>query len=199
MSVKTLRFGPLPSSSNPDGTTPERHLWDKFIDIPADTRLRIVTLPGGQEVYDGLATRSHSRDYDPGKYQYVMMIQIAAAGDGTPAQFLRAEGDFLVDLTEPEWSRLKSAAPKFAEGPMQTTEGQVWKCKRCGRKTGTRVAAYLHESKDHFGIDPIAEPHRQIEVDTQGLGVAEKLRQESRAAGSVPESDILRQMSANRP
>lgn len=205
--VKTLRFGPLPSKTitvkrqHPDGTsydsieTPPRSEWDKFIDIPPDTRVRVIAMPGSQAIFDGAATRSWSRDLDPGKYRYMMSTNLER-GEEENARYrcVRVEGEFLIDLTEAQFQRLQTAVPRFSS-PIQTSDGPKWVCKRCKRRTDNKIAAFLHESRDHFNIDPIKEPERMMEVELKGAEVVADLRKEAKDAGKVSNKDILKGLS----
>lgn len=181
MSVKTLRFGPLPSRLDEAGQTPPQHTWDKFIDIPPDTNLTIIALPGGAVVIDQKVTRSFSHDFDPGKYRYCMQKMIAGRGDNSPTRVVRAEGEFLIDVTEEQWNALADVSPKAARAT-QTSDGPMWICKvpGCSNKAGTRLAAFLHESRDHFNIDPIKNPERLAEVELAGIETAQVIRNRSR-------------------
>lgn len=196
MSVKTLKFGPLPSKTLKNGHTPPRADWDRFIDIPPDTRVLIVSLPGGQVVHDGLVTRSFSKDFDPGKYRYMMKKDTSAPnpGEGEPGRCLRVEGEFLIDLTEEQWRFLSSAQPK-AHRAAQTSEGPMWICRACNRKSQTRVAAFLHEAQDHYGIDPLKNPERVSEIELQGQMITASQTQAKRAAFGATDGDVLNEMA----
>lgn len=196
MSVKTLRFGPLPSKLNEKGETPPRSEWDKFVDIPPDTRVRVIATPGAQVIFDGPATRSWSRDLDPGKYRYVMSVNLPKADSDVPEPYrcIRAEGEFLVDMTEAQFQKMQSAAPKFTR-TMMTSDGPKWICERCNRKTDNRVAAFLHESVEHHGIDPLKEPERLNEAELAGSAMASELRRTKKAKGQISDADLLKSMS----
>jgi len=197
MSVKTLRFGPLPDAMLPGGMTPPPETWTRFIDIPTDTRVRVISMPSGQIIFDGPVTRSYSRDFDPGKYKYVMQKALPMAEDATHTDFIRAEGEFLIDVTAEQWQRLAAAAPRAASAS-NTSDGPVWVCNMpgCGSKSGTRLAAYLHEAREHFGIDPIKEPEKQIDVDVKGLELKAELGRASKNRGTTTDADLLRGMAS---
>ena len=80
--------------------------WTGVIDIPEDTDVRIEALPSRHVVFEGKVTDSISRNYQPGKYVYVMEKFIAPREDNVPGRSLCTGGEFLVDVTEDQWEQL---------------------------------------------------------------------------------------------
>ncbi len=195
MSLKTLRFGPLPSTTDKEGRTPPRSAWARYIDIPSGTRLLVVALPGQQIVVDAFVTRSFSKDLDPGKYRYVMKKDINGPEDGSPGTCMRVEGEFLIDVTEAQWKRLSGMVPRAARAS-QTSDGPTWVCKMpgCAEKTQTRLAAFLHEARVHFGIDPLAEPEKLVDLQAASIGAVDDLKRTARAAAGGSDADVLKAM-----
>ena len=164
MSVKTLRFEPYPTSGKEQKLPKEE--WTGVIDIPEDTDVRIEALPSRHVVFEGKVTDSISRNFQPGKYVYVMEKFIAPREDNVPGRSICTGGEFLVDVTEEQWLNLWGAKPKMVTA-IQTTEGPRMMCTApgCGKRSETRLAAFLHEAKAHFGINPLKDPHKAVEVE----------------------------------
>ena len=164
MSVRTLRFEPYPATAA-EAKLP-RTGWTGSMDIPEDSDVRIEALPGRHVIFEGKVTDSISRNYQPGKYVYVMEKFLAPREEGVPGRSICTGGEFLVDVTEEQWAELRSAKPKMVRA-IQTTDGAKLQCVApgCSKKSETRLAAFLHEAKEHFGVDPLAEPQRAVEVE----------------------------------
>jgi hypothetical protein len=174
MSVKTLRFEPYPASA--DEAKLPRTSWTGALDIPEDTRVRVEALPDRHVVFDGLVTDVFSQNLQPGKYVYTMQKFISARKDGSPGRTMCTEGSFYIDCNEEQWQMLMDAHPKMVRG-VQTTEGPRLVCTApgCSRKSETRLAAFLHESKAHFGVDPLAEPHRATEIELKAASLKKQI------------------------
>lgn len=180
MSVRTLRFEPYPASMdesrkpiyNPDGTTN----WTGAMDIPEDSDVRIESLPSRHVVFEGKVSGSISRNFAPGKYIYVMEKFIAPRRDGSMGRSICTHGTFLVDVSDEQWTALQDASPKMVRGT-QTTEGPRLMCTApgCNKRSETRLEAFIHESKEHFGVDPLKDPHRAAEVEIKAQSAKAKI------------------------
>ena len=178
MSVRTLKFGPmkqfyirkvgkdgrislipgeLDSSGMPVG---------EFMDIPSKTRVRIEALPSRNVVFDQRVSRSVNMEFDPGRYVYSMTKMLNVRSDGSPGRCTRVDGEFLVDVTDAQYQQLLDCQPRLHRTSM-TSEGGRWICMSpgCARESQTRLAAFLHEAQDHFGVDPLKDPSKASEVE----------------------------------
>jgi hypothetical protein len=164
LSVKTLKFEPYPANAK-EAKQP-RKTWTGSMDIPEDTDVRIEALPSRHPVFTGKVTESFSRNFQVGKYVYKMEKFIAPREDNVPGRSLVTQGEFLVDCTEEQWAQLWQAKPKMVRC-VQTSEGPRMVCTApgCTRKSESRLAAFLHEAREHFGVDPLKDPHKAIEVE----------------------------------
>lgn len=149
MSVHTLKFGS--EEENARGTAK---------DIPPDTKIMVVSLPGHRLVWKGEATRSFSHDFDPGKYRYSMMKFVSPKSEGVPNIVEKVVGDFLVDITEEQFNRLKHIEPRMVRTRMVSGGNHVWACRvpGCKSKVTNRIAAVIHESKEHLNVDLLKDP-----------------------------------------
>ena len=174
MSVKTLRFEPYPATAA-EAKLP-RTDWTGSMDIPEDTDVRIEALPGRHVIYEGKVTDSISRNYSPGKYVYVMEKFLAPREEGVPGRSLCTGGEFLIDVNEEQWAELRSAKPKMVKST-QTTDGPRLQCiaPGCSKKSETRLAAFLHEAQAHFGIDPLKEPQKAVEVELRATSMNKQM------------------------
>lgn len=174
MSVKTLRFEPYPATAA-EAKLP-RTKWTGSMDIPEDSDVRIEALPGRHVVFEGKVTDSISRNYQPGKYVYVMEKFLHAREEGVPGRSICTGGEFLVDVSEEQWAELRSAKPKMVKA-IQTTDGPRLVCTApgCSRKSETRLSAFLHEAKTHFGIDPLLDPQKAVEVELKAGQVVKQM------------------------
>ena len=168
MSLRVIRFGPLegygtwkdarytPGCLGADGF-PE----GTYEDIPENTRLRIVGLPSRRPVFDGTVSRAYSRDFDIGKYGYMLKKNLPMPEDDPSAKSrcLIVTGVFLVDVTEEQWASLRDKRPRYVTA-RQTSDGPQWSCNACSYTAKTRLAAFIHEQKEHFNIDPLTDPKK---------------------------------------
>ncbi len=192
MSVKTLRFEPYPADAA-EAKLP-REKWTGVMDIPEESDVRIEALPGRHVIYAGKATDSISRNYQPGKYIYTMEKFISARDEGVPGRSLCTGGEFLIDVNEEQWKNLRSSKPKMVKA-IQTTEGPRMICTApgCSKKSETRLSAFLHEAKVHFGVDPLKEPHKAIQVELQATSLQRQMVSAKRAeaAGIVSDPKVV--------
>jgi len=153
--LKTLRFGPY---RNANGDLVER-------DIPPDTRVYIVSMPGNIRYFDQQITGVYSEDLPAGHFKYTMTHKLSNAGEGVQSRVDRVSGEFYHMVTKEQWSKLSGERPKMVRA-RRTSRGMEWMCKApgCNAKNRTRLSAYLHESRVHFGIDPIKEPGQIYKV-----------------------------------
>ena len=186
MSVRTLRFEPYPATAA-EAKLP-RTAWTGSMDIPEDSDVRIEALPGRHVIFEGKVTDSISRNYQPGKYVYVMEKFIAPREEGVPGRSICTGGEFLVYVTEEQWAELRAAKPKMVRS-IQTTDGARLQCTApgCAKKSETRLAAFLHEAKEHFGVDPIKEPHKAVEVELRATATKRQIEAaKANEASGVP-------------
>ncbi len=175
MSVRTLRWGPLEgwgSWTDKAQFTPGEIGEDgmpvgTYEDIPDDTSVIIEILPGRRMIFNKKAAHSISLDLDPGKYGYSMKKNLPIPEDepGAKHRCITASGIFYVDVNEEQWAKLRDMKAKNVAGRM-TADGPIFKCLICDKQTRTRMAAFLHESREHFNIDPIADPMKAKHLDS---------------------------------
>ena len=193
MSVKTLRFEPYPATAA-EAKLP-RTAWTGSMDIPEDSDVRIEALPGRHVIFEGKVTDSISRNYQPGKYVYVMEKFIAPREEGVPGRSICTGGEFLVDVTEEQWAELRAAKPKMVRS-IQTTDGVRLQCSApgCTKRSETRLAAFLHEAKAHFGVDPLLEPQRAVEVELRATSTKKQIEaaKASEASGMPHDAKVAR-------
>jgi hypothetical protein len=164
------------------------------MDIPEDSDVRIEALPSRHPVFAGKATDSISRNFQPGKYVYVMEKFIAPREENVPGRSICTGGEFLVDVTEEQWQQLWGAKPKMIR-TVQTTDGPRVVCTApgCGKRSETRLAAFLHESREHFGVDPLKEPHKAVEIELQAGKMKKQLDASKQvAAEGVADRKVVR-------
>jgi hypothetical protein len=186
MSVKSLRFEPYPA--NKEEAKKPREAWTGAMDIPEDTQVRVEALPDRHVVFEGLVTDAYSQNLQPGKYVYTMQKFISARKDGSPGRTICTEGSFYVDCNEEQWQMLMDSQPKMVRST-QTTDGPRLVCTApgCSRKSATRLAAFLHEAKVHFGVDPLAEPEKAVEVELKATAQKKQMA----AAKAVADSGLV--------
>jgi hypothetical protein len=181
LSVKTLRFEPYPASKEEsklpiyaDDGTPN---WTGSMDIPEDSDVRIEALPSRHVIFSGKVTDSISRNYQVGKYIYTMEKFLHARQEGVPGRSVCTEGTFLVGITEEQWQELMFAQPKMVKS-RQTTEGPRMVCtyQSCNKQSETRLAAFLHEAKEHLGVDPLKDPHKVVEVELRATTLKKQIK-----------------------
>ena len=189
MSVKTLRFEPYPATAA-EAKLPRTN-WTGSMDIPEETDVRIEALPGRHVIYEGRVTSSISRNYQPGKYVYVMEKFLHAREEGVPGRSICTGGEFLVDVDEEQWAELRSAKPKMVKS-LQTTDGPKLVCTApgCNKKSDTRLAAFLHEAQAHFGIDPLKEPQKAVEVELRATSMKKQMATAQANATSGMPNDV---------
>lgn len=181
MSVKSLRFEPYPASKaearKPAYDDAGKPNWTAAMDIPEDTDVRIETLPERVPVFSGKVSESISRNFQPGKYVYVMEKFLHARKKGVPGRSIRTHGEFLVDVTEEQWSELMFAEPKMVK-VRQTSTGPKLVCTfpSCSKQSETRLAAFLHEAKEHLGVDPLKNPEKAVEVELRSKTMSKQIR-----------------------
>jgi hypothetical protein len=160
------------------------------MDIPEDSDVRIEALPGRHVIFEGKVTDSISRNYQPGKYVYVMEKFLAPREEGVPGRSICTGGEFLIDVTEEQWAELRAAKPKMVKS-IQTTDGPRLMCTApgCTKKAETRLAAFLHEAKEHFGVDPIKEPQKAVEVELRATATKKQIESAKAAEASGMPTD----------
>ena len=203
MSVRTLKFGPMkpfyvrkvgkdgrislvPGELGPDGLP-----VGEYMDIPNKTRVRIEALPSRNVVFDQKVSRSVNMDFDPGRYVYTMTKMLNVRSDGSPGHCARVDGEFLVDVTDAQYQQLLDCQPRLHRSSM-TSEGGRWICTSpgCARESQTRIAAFLHEAQDHFGIDPLKNPDKASEVEMRAEEFKLSRTREKQARRAVDEGSM---------
>lgn len=173
MSLRVIRFGPLegygkwvrtrfvPGRLGEDGF-PE----GTYEDIPPNTRLRIEVMPGRKCIFDGRVTGMYSQNFEVGKYTYLLKKDLPMPEDDPGAKYrcMTASGEFLVDITEEQWSALRDMRAKYCSR-RQSSDGPSWVCDMCDHSSHTAVSAFLHESREHFNIDPLKDPQKATLVE----------------------------------
>ena len=181
MSVKTLRFEPYPASrdeAKEDAYDSEgKPNWTGSMDIPEDSDVRIEALPSRHPVFSGKVTDSINRNFQPGKYIYTMEKFLHARQEGVPGRSVCTHGTFLVDITEDQWQELMFAQPKMVKS-RQTTDGPRLVCtyQSCNKQSETRLAAFLHEAREHLGVDPLKDPHKVVEVELRATTLKKQIK-----------------------
>ena len=179
MSVKTLRFEPYPASQEEakkdayDAKTGKVN-WTGSMDIPEDSDVRIEALPSKHVVFEGKVTDSISRNFQPGKYIYTMEKFLHARQEGVPGRSVCTHGTFLVDVTEEQWQSLMFAQPKNVKA-RQTTDGPRLVCTLCNKQSDTRLAAFLHEAREHMGVDPLQDPQKAVEIELRATAIRKQI------------------------
>ncbi len=179
LSAKTLRFEPYPASKEEsrkdiyDKKTGKLN-WTGAIDIPEDSDVRIEALPSRHLVFEGKVTDSITKNFQPGKYIYTMEKFLHARQEGVPGRSICTEGTFLVDVTEDQWQDLMFAQPKNVTS-RQTTNGPRVICTLCNKQSDTRLAAFLHEAREHMGVDPLKDPQKAVEIELRATAIRDKI------------------------
>jgi len=100
---------------------------------------------------------------DPGLYSYKVRF---SPEDGI-GQTLYG-GYFYHQVTPEQHQKITHMKPNMSKATM-TTEGVRFEClfPGCKKKTTSRVAALLHESSIHYGVDLLADPEKKTQIDAE--------------------------------
>jgi len=115
-------------------------------------------------VYKGIVTGGQVNiNLDPGLYLYKVHNN---PEDGM--EECHYGGDFYHECTPEQFKKITHMRPNMADAVM-TSDGVSFRCKfpGCKKNTSSRVAALLHETKSHYGIDLLEEPERKDEADDE--------------------------------
>ena len=104
-------------------------------------------------VWSGEIDGEFTRTFDPGKYVY----KIHKSPEGMTGGFMYY-GEFLVGMSEEQFSHISQMKPNNAKAIM-TSEGVRWDCRwpGCSKKSTSKISAYVHEVKVHYGADPFEQ------------------------------------------
>lgn len=120
--------------------------------IPANSKIRIVTLPEATVVYESdRVTESHTVDLDPGFYHVVIKKFIGKNAAGRLSQ-IRWEERFFHEVSPEEYTALSNTRPMNAKARM-TSSGWTLFCghQGCEYACSNSIAMILHELK-HQGV-----------------------------------------------
>jgi len=94
-----------------------------------------------------------TRMLDPGKYVWKAHKYTEEGFDN-----FSELGELLVGMTEEQWKKISHLKPR-AQKPTMTTDGVIFTCgiPGCQKRNRNKIAALLHESKDHYGVDLLNE------------------------------------------
>jgi len=121
--------------------------------IPANSKIRIVTLPDATVVYENdRITKEVTVDLDPGYYHCVVKKFLGRNSMGRLSQ-IRFEERFFHDLTEQEFNVLATMRPTNAKGRL-LSGGWNYNCgyPACEYSCNNPMAMVLHEIEVHKDI-----------------------------------------------
>lgn len=156
--------------------------------IPRKSTVRVESLPNKDVIFHGVVSKAVALDLDPGKYVYSVVKILNAKRHIT----LNYNGEFLHDIEEDAWSKLKDMRPQMCKC-IQTSEGPRWRCTfpRCAEEEfSSEVSALLHEVS-HFGVSEkefLKNPDMAVFYNGQSAveQYVEDVKNRQRAEGIAP-------------
>lgn len=136
--------------------------------IPRRSDYKIWVMPDNYEVRSGTATgKIVLSDLDAGWYRIKVVKRTKVTPD-TKRCYVDANWgyEFLVGVTEEEFRRLQGVTLKWVRQVMTTDSmAPTFKCtvENCEEFSQTRIAAVLHQWKDHFNIDPLKASAEELD------------------------------------
>jgi hypothetical protein len=149
--------------------------------IPPKSDFQIVSLPDHQRIWRGEATRSVTLDLGRGKYKYVITKNTSAK-----TGWRYDSDEFLVDLTEAQWERLRHEEPSMSQA-RHVAGGIAWTCGVIGCKgfeATTKIEIVLHEAK-HQGIDLLKDIERAAEAAAKNKAARRKHKRDKEVAADA--------------
>ena len=168
--------------------------------IPPNSKVRIEALPQRHLVWEGMATKSVSRNFDIGKYLFV--ITRIETEDGSIITNRR--GEFLVGCTEEQWQKLQYKRPKLSHLRI-TSDGTTWTCGFMGcRNLSSSMMGALEHEYTHYAVNLLEDLDKDEKIQAAASQVMATTRTQHQAdadakASRTPEQAGGGDRSEGRP
>lgn len=172
---QTVTIVPEDTERFPNGFPDRTQLRIEWLARPVVSKRGSTVYKDRELVWQGDVEGDFVRTLGEGKYAWSAYRHEQDGWDN-----FKISGEILVGFEDDKQWQLVARMPVKMQKARLTTDGVAFFCEfpGCNKRTTSKTAALLHESKDHYGIDLVKQPTRKAEVDAAAQKTMEQMQPE---------------------